>query len=240
MIDEKNSLTYWFPKIEKLGILVPKTVIVPLTEKELHILYEEKVPLSVVEKIRKAAKDNEISYPFFLRTDLASGKHNWENSCFVQSPEKLPDNVLGVLIHNLLAGVFGLPFRVFVIREYIELDFRFRAFRGMPVAAERRYFIKNGKVLCHHPYWAEDAIAEARIHKPPLPENWRQLLRELNTESEEEISILTGYARKIARVFKGYWSVDFARARDGTWYLIDMAVGERSWHPLPCKYAGGK
>lgn len=38
-------------------------------------------------------------------------------------------------------------------------------------------------------------------------------------------------AEKVAKRFEGYWSVDFARLRDGRWVLIDMALGEVSWHP---------
>lgn len=30
---------------------------------------------------------------------------------------------------------------------------------------------------------------------------------------------------------EGYWSVDFAKGQDGTWYFIDMAEGDQSWHP---------
>ena len=29
-------------------------------------------------------------------------------------------------------------------------------------------------------------------------------------------------------------SVDFAQARDGTWYFIDMADARLSWHPENC------
>jgi len=59
-------------------------------------------------------------------------------------------------------------------------------------------------------------------------------LKELNTETTDEIEILTGYAEMVARVLDGYWSVDFAYGKNGKWYLIDMATGEHSWHP-ECK-----
>ena len=36
---------------------------------------------------------------------------------------------------------------------------------------------------------------------------------------------------------KGYWSVDYWKAKDGRWILIDMAEGEKSWHPSKCKYS---
>ena len=47
---------------------------------------------------------------------------------------------------------------------------------------------------------------------------------------------------KIAPLFKGCWSIDFCKAKDGRWILIDMAVGigkgfkqRGSWHPKTCK-----
>jgi len=35
-------------------------------------------------------------------------------------------------------------------------------------------------------------------------------------------------------------SVDFARLRDGSWRLLDMAVGEQSWHPEDCPERRGQ
>lgn len=34
----------------------------------------------------------------------------------------------------------------------------------------------------------------------------------------------------------GYWSIDFCKAKDGRWILIDMATGERTWHKEDCEY----
>lgn len=64
-----------------------------------------------------------------------------------------------------------------------------------------------------------------------LPGNWKDLLVELNRETEEEISLLTNYAEQLGRYLSGYWSIDFAKGQDGTWYFIDAALGNQSWHP---------
>lgn len=52
-----------------------------------------------------------------------------------------------------------------------------------------------------------------------------------SSTAEDEFGILGPYAASIGKRLGGYWSVDFALSQDGIWYLIDMAVGERSWHP---------
>ena len=55
----------------------------------------------------------------------------------------------------------------------------------------------------------------------------------LNKEGKEEITLLSEYATKVSEVLDGYWSVDFAEVKGGglNWRLIDMAEGEKSWHP---------
>jgi hypothetical protein len=37
-------------------------------------------------------------------------------------------------------------------------------------------------------------------------------------------------------VLDGWWSVAFAKTKDGRWILIDMAEGEMSFHDLECEY----
>lgn len=211
---EKSSLLNWFPVVEKLDIPIPEAVIV-------------KVPTSP-ENIREKA--NKIGYPLFMKTDLIAGKHDWENTCFVESEEYLDYNIANLIAESEVADMeAGTPLNALVFRKYIELDSRFKAFLGMPVARERRYFIDKGKVLCHHPYWILHAIRFWFGTKEP--KNWKCLLKEINTETDQEISILSSYAQMVADVFKDDWAVDFAQAKMGTWYLIDMQRSEISWHP---------
>jgi hypothetical protein len=225
---DKTSFFYWWPKVKDLGVPVPRTECVdigPQFRRDMLANFDGKLDhLPEWDKqVREAAA--RIGYPLFLRTDLSSGKHGWRDTCFVPDSASLPFHVVQVVEWNELAGVMGLDYRGLVLREYISLEAPFTAFAGLPIARERRYFVRDGKVVCHHPYWPEDAIER------PSEEDWRELLAELNEESEAEIMCLSNYAGAIAGVVDGYWSVDFAKAQNGLWYLIDMAVGEESWHP---------
>lgn len=229
---EKNSLLYWYPKIKKLPIPMPKTVIVKIPfENFLNFLDDPSALKDYQKEIILAAK--KVGFPLFLRTDLASGKHDWLETCYVEKPEKLMRNIYGVVEANFTADPvrhpLGLPCQALVFREFVELDCKFKAFNGLPIARERRYFIKDGKVMCHHPYWPEDAIRFWRETKEP--DNWKEMLAELNLERPREIKLLTSYAEKVAEILEGYWSIDFAKAKTGIWYLIDAALGEESWHP---------
>lgn len=228
MID-KNSMLYWWPFLEHVDVPMPRTIIVWTGKKIFQEILDGKAfPSYLAKMFQVAAK--EIGYPLFIRTDHASGKHDWENSCYVSSAENLLRNIIGVVEFNEIAGFLGLNYNAIIFREYISLNAPFKAFHGnLPIAKERRYFVDNGKVICHHPYWVEDAI-EKTIKKPP---DWKKLLRKINQENEEEVYILTKYAEKIGEMLRGYWSIDFAQDQGGTWYFIDAALGENSWHP-PC------
>jgi hypothetical protein len=174
-----------------------------------------------------------IGYPLFLRTDQLSGKHSWgEWLPYVTNEETLVQKIYPFFEESINAGWGGVPLFAFVLREFLELDYKFKAFGGMPIARERRYFIRDGKIACHHPYWPLEAIQFYGDVKEPV--GWQDQLRELNVEAPEEVALLSSYATKVAKVLKGYWSVDFAHAKDGVWHLIDMALGDESWHPA-CK-----
>ncbi len=237
-IHEESSMLYWWPKIKDLPIPKPKTLfyMIPpkyfpkiwMSERELAKMIRE-----CIDDIKKIAR--RIGYPLFLRSDQASGKHNWKNTCYVPNENVLAKHCFEVLDFNLLADIFGLPFKALVFREYIPMNSKFKAFYGeMPISPERRYLIKNGKVIAHFPYWPPDAI-EQGSPKEILPENWRQLLEEMNRETEEEVKLLTEYSLLVAEKFNEFWSIDYCQSKSGKWILIDMARGEVSWIPEKIK-----
>lgn len=225
----KNSMLYWYPRIKDLDIPQPRTVI--SEDKGWHFWAEfldnpQILSDGDAKKIFMLA--DSIEYPLFMRTDLASAKHNFNQTCFVCAQNELKYQIPNLIDENFM---HDLLFTSLVFREYIELDTKFTAFWGeLPIARERRYFIKDGEILCHHPYWIEDAI------RNPSIKNWKRVLTKINNETKVEIALLSDYAKQVAEVFDGYWSVDFAHAKDGRWLLIDMALGLSSWHP-ECKIA---
>ena len=225
-----NSMLLWHQKIKNLDIPQPKTEQYIFPEEDLKYLYEEKFKFDM-DTLKKIAK--KIGYPLFVRTDLASGKHSWNRSCYVEREKDLERHIIEVIESNLLADLFGLKFKALFFREFIPMDSKFTAFWGeMPVNPERRYFIKDGKIQCHHHYWIEEAI------RKPSIKDWKKVLKKINTETKKEIEFLSKYVMEICKIFpKGYHSVDFCKAKDGRWILIDMATGESSWHYDKCKYS---
>ena len=147
LFDPKNSMLYWFPKISKLEIPVPKTAFVKIPRDLARKHLEEEGPgetfTKYMDNIKAQAK--RMGYPVFIRTDMASCKHGWEKAAFVRHEGKLEEAVWRTIEFNEMAGFIGLNYSAIVIREFLELDWRFLAFHGrMPVAKERRYFVNKG------------------------------------------------------------------------------------------------
>lgn len=231
-------MLYWFPKIKDIeGIQYPKTEFVKVSWGYDYYKYisEEPIPQDVIERLKITAR--RIGYPLFMRTDHLSGKHSLAGFIsYIENEDMLVKNLYRLLEESACAGLMGLPVEAIVLREYVELDACFKAFGGIPIAKERRYFIKDGKVLCHHPYWEEAAIRFWKSCGIKEPDNWRKKLAKINKESKKEVKLLTKKAQLVANVMEGFWSIDFAHTKDGRWILIDMAVGEDSWHPPECEY----
>lgn len=236
----KNSMLYWYPKIKNLDIPMPETEIIKLTSKEIKDYERGEGDCFNLDRLEKEVSkiiDSKFELPVFIRTDEISNKHFWKMSCYLDNKKNIKSNLMEIISGSRLADMFGLSIQAIAVREYIPMDTRFYAFVGeMPVNPERRYFIRDGNVECHHPYWIEDAV-ERGTPAEKLPKNWRQLAKEMNTETKKEVKLLTGYSKKVSEAIEGYWSVDFCRAKKGDWYLIDMAEAEKSWHPSSCKHS---
>lgn len=231
--NNRMSLCHWFPQIKELGIPVPRTAICYVDRSQMYrSIAGDPLPREYYKMFDHAVRDVR-GYPLFIRTDLSSGKHLWKSTCYVENGEKLIPNMLSLCQANGTADIPGLSlqFEAIIFREFLDLAASFKAFRGdMPINKERRYFVRDGVVVCHHPYWPTDSIV-GRTQDA----NWQEKLAALNAEDKDEVEILTRYAERVGCRLPGFWSIDFAQTKNGTWYLLDMADGGRSFHWEGCK-----
>lgn len=229
-LEKESSMCYWYPKITDLHGITPKTQILELTPVQHKALYNmldgKKLPVPLEYRIKIILE--KFSEPLFLRTDQASGKHEWKDTCFVDKKEDIFRHIANLIEWHECAGIIGLRFDALVFREYLPLQSQFTAFMGMPVAPEWRFFVRDGKVDCYHPYWPKESIVR------PSVEDWQTRLQAMQKLSSEDEKLLTAYAERFSKSVPGYWSVDFALSRDRGWILIDAARGELSWHPEDC------
>jgi hypothetical protein len=230
MTEEKNSLAFWFPPLQRAGLPVPKTRIVK-TEVSLIELLDGQEPTGMGEFIVELARAaDEIGFPCFLRTGHGSGKHDWADTCYVARRGELVRHICALVEWSNTVDIFGLSTDVWVVRELIQTKplFYAYAFGGFPVTREFRLFVRDAEVEGVYPYWPADALEPGQ----PDAADWRDLLAAASTIKVDETKELSQLAlRACAAVGGGYWSVDFLQDVDSKWWLTDMAEGERSYRP---------
>lgn len=222
-----NSLCNWWPKVQGLDVPMPRTEIVRVGRAPEDLLYSGDIGKLVAPVIDAVLSTG--GCPAFIRTDLMSGKHSYEHTCLLRCVDKVEAHLVALAENQAMCLWYGSTLEAFVVREFLELDWLFYAFDGLPIASERRFFVRDGKIVCKHPYWPEDAIDG----HGPTHDEWRHWLRGLNNMRADG-SQLDGYATRVAAALPGAWSIDFARHRLGEWYFIDAALAEESWHPEGC------
>jgi hypothetical protein len=234
-IESKTRLSFWFPLIKAAGLPVPKTQIVgisPDEDRSMVLLLDGNLPPCWEDLINRIEVSAEaFGYPFFLRTDFTSNKHDWDDSCCVRNPAKLSHHVENLIAFSEMADMFGgVPVGAFVLREMLPTVPAFYAFNGMPIVREFRVFVRDGLVEHIQPYWPPEAI-ERSIIEPSL-KSWRTALQMMSVLDDETKQVLTRLALQANAAVPGYWSVDFLDV-SGCWVLTDMAEGDLSFKCNP-------
>jgi hypothetical protein len=221
------DLADWYPYVVAAGVDTPRTEIVK-TQIDLTLLLDGEKPEGFEAFLSQLTrKANRIGYPLFMRTGYGSGKHQWLDTCYLQTGEDLGQHVFNLVLWSHTVDMLGLPIGTWVLRELMPVRAPFRAYHGMPVARERRYFIDDsGAVIGHHPYWPPDAVEaggpealDAAVQEP----DWQRLLEVINEESDEEIAALTQLTERVGAVIPGSWSVDWLDVPGRGWVCIDLA-----------------
>jgi len=227
MIEDRNSMLYWWPKVKDLDhIHMPRTEIVPLPSLNLDNVKDYSYQGDIDwRKIFEGAET--VGFPLFMRTDQASGKHNWSETCFVPTSQRLPIHVLRLIDINVFEGIKPENIRALAFRKYVQMLTGFRAFEGMPINPERRYFVKDGTIICHHPYWPKEAIRQ------PSTPHWAKILENMNQEIPSEVKLLNAWAIDLGKTLGGSWSLDFCDSVAG-WFFIDAAMAKDSYHDPSC------
>ena len=262
----QSSMLHWWPQIRELPIPQPATYCIKVDRKAMYQVLEEggMLPPHLLPEAQRHC-DN-AGYPVFIRTDQLSGKHGWKDTCYVERRDDLSRHIYALVEETAMADMMqDISFGALFVRNFLKLKTAFRAFYGnMPINREVRCFVRDGKLECRHPYWFEKVFEQEEVRakdtndhvarlreagigsafregESGLPADWRDQLKELNTLTADDDQTIQEYAGLVGKQFPGeYWSVDFAQGENGTWYLIDMARGELSWHVTPCPHARGE
>lgn len=233
-----NSLFVWYPLIQEV-VPTPKTIMIPKVNdwQSLEAVIDTFTDPEIIRLFEEAKKAVHLlgGYPVFLRSDETSNKHSWADTCYVTNDKTLASGIRNILEFTLMVDMGGeLNFGGVVVREFLDLPHKFHAFSGMPVSKEFRFFIKNGQILCRHPYWFPSCMRRVDI------EDWLPELRKIQVLEPNEKLVLDQYALDVSKAIElldapeNYWSIDFCYALNRGWIVTDMALGPESFHYNTC------
>ena len=235
MSDDRNALSFWFPKLAAAGLPVPRTVLVHMTdeaESEAWQMFDGKKPGAAFERFVSALRSagDEVGYPCFLRSDHTSAKHGWNLACFVQSPDRIGDHAFQIAYFSECNAFMGeLPWRDWAVREFLPtLPLAICPhYNNMPVCREFRFFVNDGIIQCWHPYWPQESLARGGVGPNAIPALLEKLWQ------MDDLDMLSMLASAAGQACGGAWSVDLLETKRG-WYVTDMAEALRSWHWPDC------
>lgn len=234
MVDP-NCLSFWFPRLLKAGVSVPRTEIVR-TDIDLSVICDGEAPIGFdgfLDELR-AAGERIGPAPWFLRTGHGSGKHDWDRTCYVAESGQLRNHVAALVEWSHSVDMLGLPTGVWAVREFLTLRSSFTAYRSMPVAREFRAFVVGGRLQCLHPYWPERAILLGLPGDAEWESKWREMSRigaDVQWAARRVVQAISPHF-----VGTGDWSVDICETSDGRWFVTDMAKADRSFHWPMCAF----
>lgn len=234
-MSNKTCITYWLPKLQDAGIPAPKTEFVKIGGwHSLCGLLDGETP-PVAEELAKWIGEaaERLGYPAFLRTGLTSGKHNWENTCRLDAGANILRHIAEIVEFSECCSFIGLAYDVWIVREWItgkQVCICSR-YGNMPVCFEFRCFVRDGEVLCVHPYWPDGAISDGvPVGNPDWKRDHDAIAAAADMEAVRSLASRAGVA------VGGEWSVDlFWDDKNARWIVTDMAEAGNSYHMPGCE-----
>lgn len=249
----QNRMSYWYPIIERAvdPIWLPKTVFLKMDTKRmdldgpLDILSSEEKFNDFTSELAMYAEAMGFRYPWWLRSDLISGKHCWpETRGRIDHFRDVGPAVSGILEHASNVMMFqedGTD--IWAIREYLPTTTSFHAFGGLPIVEEWRLIARSetdpdsartkGFITDESGfYWPAKAIDDT-FTVGGVKTTFSGTLRSIERLSQGGLpECLYRPTADAVSALGGDWSVDFMKTDVG-WKLIDMALAAESWIPNP-------
>lgn len=237
-LEDKNNLSYWYPKIKDCGIKTPDTIVIPINYAQFKWLggdnYEDKDIKSMGTFIHNRIKSSELknNKKLFMKTGTFSNKFNFA-SCKIEDFDTIGEQFLDIYYAAMCVGD-GNSTEI-VIREFIESDNDIKPiYNGMPLSTEFRIFydFDNKKILGEFNYWDRETVAKSlRYEKNNDAEIFLSEIDRIENNFTKYIGKVTELINKCMKnvTLEGKWSIDIMKAKD-EFYLIDMATAETSYY----------
>lgn len=227
-----TAFSNWFGAVQKLGIPHPETVVVDCPKQICERLVDSqwlgKSGYAFLQAVKKAVEQvaERTGYPVFIKNSFTSNKHDWKDSCSLDSADlrEIYRKIQNMSFYLCMGSPHPYAPQI-VVREMISTDAIFAAFNEMPITQEFRFFARDGITERYQPYWP----VEAFIGHEPNVDGWKEKLAAFKQIEPEVLNLLAKQAANVSAELGGFWSVDFLKDKNGKWWLIDMAEGEKSY-----------
>lgn len=158
-------------------------------EKEEEVLFWEKYKKIILETIKK------FTYPIFVRTENYSASKYWESSCFINSDEKIKDNIMRILKKSIQKNI---NFNYLIISETI--PFLSTKIKNKIRISHEYIFYKNQNEISYDIRWKDEEITEL---KPQEYEELCNIVKEIYS-----INDLDNYKYIFSKDIKGkFWLI---------------------------------
>lgn len=237
--NNKNNLSYWYPRIKNSGFKTPTTETYNLTEDIVNPLIkfidsratdsasfnEYKTNLLNLISLNTTFKNGD---KIFIKSGVFSNKFNFD-CCTIQTLEEIPLKFYQIFKRELKQARGTAPSEI-VLREFIySSSNRKTVYNGMPLNTEFRVFydFDNKKVLGIENYWNSDKMEHGLKNNQDI-NNYLDEKYNIFQEFNNLKPRLESLCEKLKKTeLSGYWSVDFMWNGE-EFVLIDMALAECS------------
>ena len=253
--EASNLFSNWFPKVKDCGINVPKSVVIQTPKEMFEHFYMENpaediaaVQKWVREEVIPAAEKRGVRYgtPVFIKNGSFSNKFDAGTSCMTMLTDNMAMNIINIMYGDAMFDVGGMT--ELVIRERIQHDACFTPtiYSGLPLRTEFRVFydFDTHEVIFCANYW------DYQYCYPHLYDRTDKIVFDaVRDELEKRYEANKDAAMELVRQhmadvtgLSGPWSIDLMLTEDNQFYLIDMALAERSayWEFRPGAEKGEK
>lgn len=235
--EDRNNLSFWFPKVSDCGFAVPKTAVVPVPDETITAFGMEepgdrnKILSFVHDKVMPALEG--INGLPFIKNGTSSDKFQFNLCC-------PPDRDEATILRSIMEIQYDAfcfdkgGYSEIVLRERIPSPEDMpRIYGGMPLNCEVRLFydFSARRPLYAVNYWDAGYCSE-RIHDNPVDgeaydKRYPSLLSEYVRYAPLVIKEAAEHLKDVEGL-EGVWSVDFLVDAKKKIWLIDMALGHQS------------
>ena len=250
-----NDFSFWYPKVENCGILMPATYYKKIpaakeNERLFHAFYHDNPEEDdkIIKEWVKTSIMPDLEYYhlnglIFVKNGRFSNKFDANNSCILWGTYRLADAIANINYQALCCGADGID--EIVVRRFIDYDMKNTPciYNGLPLRSEFRVFydFDKKKAIFTANYWEYDYV-RPHLYKATdkiIFDHERKRLETDFIRKRFAVEKMVETAMQNVTDLEGQWSVDILMDENEQFWLIDMAVAQRSanWEMRPDKEA---